>query len=223
MRSYGEALALAPATHPARPRMLANRALAFTKAGRYSDALEDADAVVAAAPDWDKGHWRRGTALAGVHRAPDAVAAFHRAWELSKGVNEKLFSCHVASGMQADNSKLTAVKTSCSAGQSLCMCTTYSGHCIGMRLPSNISSCEPRTCAGDTACQKALWGQVQRLTREQLADGIIALLLQLQQQVENFRISYFCRNQCSVGTLRGAQAHVEEACADSCQNKYEKC
>jgi hypothetical protein len=33
------------------------------------------------------------------------------------------------------------------------------------------------------ACQKALWGQVQRLMREQLADGIIALLYQLQQEV----------------------------------------
>lgn len=33
------------------------------------------------------------------------------------------------------------------------------------------------------ACQKALWGQVQRLTREQLADAIIALLEQLQQEV----------------------------------------
>lgn len=33
------------------------------------------------------------------------------------------------------------------------------------------------------ACQKALWGQVQRLTREQLANAIIALLQQLQQEV----------------------------------------
>lgn len=65
--------------------MLANRAMAFTKAGRFDDALADADAAVAAAPGWEKGHWRRGAALAGLKRAPDAVAAYHRAWQASKG------------------------------------------------------------------------------------------------------------------------------------------
>ena len=86
-RSYGEALAMAPMASQARPRLLANRALAFTKAARFVDALTDADAVVAAAPAWDKGHWRRGAALAGLKRAPEAVAAYHRAWQLSKGAS----------------------------------------------------------------------------------------------------------------------------------------
>lgn len=84
-RSYTEALAAAPESHAARARILANRALAYTKAGRFGDALRDADAAVSAAPAWDKGHWRRGGALAGLKRAPDAVAAYHRAWQLSKG------------------------------------------------------------------------------------------------------------------------------------------
>lgn len=91
--SYGEALTMTTTTNPARPRMLANRALAFTKAGRYADALADADAAVAAAPTWDKGHWRRGAALAGLKRAPDAVAAYHRAWQLSKGAGSMCVLC----------------------------------------------------------------------------------------------------------------------------------
>lgn len=83
--SYAEALALAPSAHPAHPRMLANRALAYSKASRFADALADADAAVALAPTWDKAHWRRGAALAGLKRPPDAAAAYHRAWQLSKG------------------------------------------------------------------------------------------------------------------------------------------
>lgn len=86
-RSYGEALAMATMANPARPRILANRALALTKAGRFGDALVDADAAVAFAPVWDKGYWRRGAALTGLKRVPDAVAAYHRAWQLSKGAS----------------------------------------------------------------------------------------------------------------------------------------
>ena len=44
---------------------------------------------------------------------------------------------------------------------------------------SGLSCC----AAGDAACRKAVWAQVQRLTREQLADAIIALLHQLVEQV----------------------------------------
>lgn len=78
---------MATMANPARPRLLANRALAFTKAGRFVDALTDADAAIAVAPAWDKGHWRRGAALAGLKRTPDAVAAYHCAWQLSKGAS----------------------------------------------------------------------------------------------------------------------------------------
>lgn len=58
-------------------------------------------------------------------------------------------------------------------------------------------------CSGDTACQKALWGQVQRLTREQLADGFIALLLQLQKEVWCCDILLFCHAASKRGTQAG--------------------
>ena len=37
--------------------------------------------------------------------------------------------------------------------------------------------------AGDAECSKMLWAVVQRLTREQLARGILSLLNELQAQV----------------------------------------
>ncbi|KFM27326.1 Tetratricopeptide repeat protein 28 [Auxenochlorella protothecoides] len=58
--------------------LLSNRALAHTKARRFEKALEDAEAAVALAPSWDKGYWRKGVALEGLHRIADAVQAFLR-------------------------------------------------------------------------------------------------------------------------------------------------
>ena len=53
-----------------------NRSLAYVKANRYKEALEDADFVVDARPAWEKGHFRRGAALAGLRRSLDAFDAF---------------------------------------------------------------------------------------------------------------------------------------------------
>ena len=82
--SYTEALD-AGADKSVRHRLLANRSLAYWRAGRFADALADADAAAVAAPGWDKGYWRRGEALAGLKHAPQAVTAYHRAWQLSNG------------------------------------------------------------------------------------------------------------------------------------------
>ena len=62
-----------------------NRALAFTKLGRFQEALLEADAAVGVAPLWDKAHWRRGCALEGLRRVPESVGAFLRVWQLTKG------------------------------------------------------------------------------------------------------------------------------------------
>lgn len=52
---------------------------------RPSEALEDAEAAILCKPDWCKAYWRRGAALKELKRTPDAVSAFHTAWQLSKG------------------------------------------------------------------------------------------------------------------------------------------
>ncbi len=66
-------------------KLLSNRAMAFSKGGRHADALADALEATKLAPAWDKPYWRQGTALLGLQRLPEAVAAFVQAWKVSNG------------------------------------------------------------------------------------------------------------------------------------------
>ena len=81
---YTEALELGPEKGCVH-KLYANRSLAHLKAQRCTEALRDAELTVAAAPLWPKAHWRQGAALRELKRMPEAVAAFHRAWQLNKG------------------------------------------------------------------------------------------------------------------------------------------
>jgi tetratricopeptide (TPR) repeat protein len=56
---YTQTLELAPAHHVA----LANRSACFLKLGEHEKALADAEACVAAKPDFLKGHFRKGMSL----------------------------------------------------------------------------------------------------------------------------------------------------------------
>lgn len=84
MGRYDEAIDLQPSSSVMRA-LLSNRALAHTKARRFEKALEDAEAAVDLAPSWDKGYWRKGVALEGLHRIADAVQAFLRVWTINGG------------------------------------------------------------------------------------------------------------------------------------------
>jgi hypothetical protein len=37
------------------------------------------------APQWTKGYWRRGAALMGLKRVPEAALAYRDAWALAEG------------------------------------------------------------------------------------------------------------------------------------------
>lgn len=50
--------------------------------------LQDACAAVAINPTWAKSHWRKGMALRGLKRFPEAVQAFHQASIILKGEHE---------------------------------------------------------------------------------------------------------------------------------------
>ena len=47
--------------------------------------LQDACSAVAVSSGWAKAHWRKGVALRGLKRFPEAVQAFHQASVLLKG------------------------------------------------------------------------------------------------------------------------------------------
>lgn len=83
---YTEALALLPLDKDTMSRLFSNRSLAYTKAGRYNDALADADEAVRLRPHWSKAYWRRGTALQNLKLHEDAAVAFAMALQLDPGV-----------------------------------------------------------------------------------------------------------------------------------------
>merc|ERR1712071_342784 len=60
IRLYTEAVSADPENHV----LYSNRSAAFAKAGKYSDALVDAEKTVTIKPDWGKGYSRKGAALA---------------------------------------------------------------------------------------------------------------------------------------------------------------
>ena len=67
--------------------LLGNRSLASLKLSPpdFSSALADAEAAVALAPTWAKGHVRRGEALEGLGRVDEAVKAFEEAVRTGSG------------------------------------------------------------------------------------------------------------------------------------------
>ena len=66
-------------------KVYSNRSLAYAKAGRFKEALRDAQEAVRLSPDWPKGHWRMGIACVGMKQIPLAVDSFATCWRLNKG------------------------------------------------------------------------------------------------------------------------------------------
>ncbi len=158
---YSEAIGLARGKAEGIHKILSNRSLAYFRAQRYSDALRDADAAVALAPHWDKAHFRRAAALVGLKRTLEAARSYREAWVTSKG--------------------------RCDEG-GFCGCG-----CLWSRVFGRQSQCNKPSLsntrwegiahalhAGDAECERQLWGCVRLLTREQLGQGIIQLLADLE-------------------------------------------
>lgn len=139
---YSEAIDLMPGKDGL-PALHSNRSLAYMKALRYEDALQDADAAARLSPGWYKAHWRRAVALLAIKRTPEAVLAFREAWRLADGDAKK----------------------------------------------------ESKT---------RLWAAVQRLTREQLGRGILALVAELEGQgnVEAPKVEAASEHELSEGLFR---------------------
>ena len=57
-----------------------NRSLALCRAGRFEEALADAERAAELRPQWVKAHWRRQAALRGLGRFREAIGALRAAW-----------------------------------------------------------------------------------------------------------------------------------------------
>jgi len=79
---YTAAIAAAPRADAERHTLHSNRSAAHLQAGSAEAAIADAGRCVEIAPEWPKGHFRRGCALRQAGRLREAAAAFRRGWGL---------------------------------------------------------------------------------------------------------------------------------------------
>uniref|UniRef100_A0A8C2XRY6 Uncharacterized protein n=1 Tax=Cyclopterus lumpus TaxID=8103 RepID=A0A8C2XRY6_CYCLU len=79
-------------------RFYGNRSCCYWCLERYEPALADAHRSIQLAPDWPKGHFRKGCALMGLKRFSEAEAAMQQVLRLDESCKEasnKLLACRV--------------------------------------------------------------------------------------------------------------------------------
>ncbi|XP_068220147.1 uncharacterized protein [Palaemon carinicauda] len=84
VRLFTEAIRLDPNDH----RFFGNRSYCYDQLGQHEKALKDAEKAIRIAPQWPKGHFRRGTSLRGLGKYIDAESAFEEVLRLDKGCQE---------------------------------------------------------------------------------------------------------------------------------------
>mmetsp|Transcript_7011 Transcript_7011/g.11128 ORF Transcript_7011/g.11128 Transcript_7011/m.11128 type:complete len:352 (-) Transcript_7011:60-1115(-) len=77
-------------TNPAAHALFSNRSACEERLGNYNDALRDAVACTLIRPKWPKGWARKGEALIGLKRYPDAAAALQKGIALTPKGSEEL-------------------------------------------------------------------------------------------------------------------------------------
>lgn len=95
---YTEALAIDPENHV----LYSNRSAAYAKAGKYAEALQDAEKTVELKPDWGKGHSRKGAALAYLGRDFEAQKAYE------EGLKHEPNNEQLKEGLQEVKSKMAS-------------------------------------------------------------------------------------------------------------------
>lgn len=81
IKHYTEAIGLDENNHV----LYSNRSAAFAKAGKYKQALEDAEKTVNLKPDWGKGYSRMGSALAYLRKLNESIKAYETGLQYDPG------------------------------------------------------------------------------------------------------------------------------------------
>lgn len=71
IKCYSEAIELDSKNHV----LFSNRSAAYAKAGKYNEALSDAEKILEINPAWSKGYSRKGAALMGLEKYLEAYTA----------------------------------------------------------------------------------------------------------------------------------------------------
>ncbi|XP_074546508.1 uncharacterized protein LOC141805362 isoform X2 [Halichoeres trimaculatus] len=99
VRMFTEAIRCDPKDH----RFYGNRSYCYWCLEQYSSALADAQTSIQLAPDWPKGHFRKGCALMGSKqyvRAEEAMAQVLKLDPRCQEASSKLFTCRVLQLME---------------------------------------------------------------------------------------------------------------------------
>jgi len=83
---YSEAYQLSKDDH----LITSNRSHAYFKAGKLEDALADAERTIALKPDWGKGYFRKGMALASLGNMEDALISYFQCLVLEESCSKAL-------------------------------------------------------------------------------------------------------------------------------------
>ena len=83
---YSEAFQMSKEDH----LITSNRSHAYFKAGKLKEALEDAERTIALKPDWGKGYFRRGMALASLGNMEEALISYFQCLVLEESCSKAL-------------------------------------------------------------------------------------------------------------------------------------
>ena len=83
---YSEAFELSKEDH----LITSNRSHAFFKAGKVEEALEDAERTISLKPDWGKGYFRKGMALASLGNMEEALITYFQCLVLEESCSKAL-------------------------------------------------------------------------------------------------------------------------------------
>lgn len=93
-------------------RFFGNRSYCYSCLEQYPQALADAERSIQLAPDWPKGHFRKGIALMGMKRYSEAEKTMEQVLKLDKDCEEAvndLFNCKVLQLMELGFEELQSV------------------------------------------------------------------------------------------------------------------
>ncbi|KAM3862966.1 uncharacterized protein ACN63O_012871 [Diretmus argenteus] len=93
-------------------RFFGNRSYCYSCLEQYPQALADAERSIQLAPDWPKGHFRKGSALMGMKKYSEAEKAMEQVLKLDKDCEEAvndLFNCKVLQLMELGFEELQSV------------------------------------------------------------------------------------------------------------------
>ncbi|XP_070772607.1 tetratricopeptide repeat protein 31 [Enoplosus armatus] len=93
-------------------RFFGNRSYCYYCLEQYPQALADAERSIQLAPDWPKGHFRKGSALMGMKRYSEAEKAMEQVLKLDKDCEEAvndLFNCKVLQLMELGFEEMQSV------------------------------------------------------------------------------------------------------------------